>query len=212
MPPLPDVAAVKIEVAGHNEDASFVNLFHVATNMAAPCTSGDLVNIDAAFNPAIAHVFNHNAVDSIVIDSIKYIDLTTSSGVELDQPCSVVGTLTGDVLPAQAAIVVSWPTARRWRGGHPRSYMMLGSSSTLAGSSMRDWQSSFQTNVQADMASVRTDVNGVFNHLGSQFELCSVSYRTAGAPRVTPLIDYLGAPDAKPRVCSQRRRLGKVGG
>jgi hypothetical protein len=212
MPPLPSPGKViKLQVKGSNEGGEFMNIFHISYNGANP-TTATLNNVDAAIRPSLEHVYGHNGVDTIVSLPWTYTDLSSDTGAVYIVNTAITGTLTGDVVSINNAVCVSWPILRRYRGGHPRNYFALGSSSTLDGSSTINWQDSFIANVQDDLHTFQTTVAASTTTGAGTLALVNVSYYSGGALRTTPLVDTLGIPVAKKRVCSQRRRLGKVGG
>lgn len=212
MPPLPSPGkVVKLECAFSNEDASGINLFYLAYTGNAPSPS-DLSNVAGHIEGGgLIAAYDNSTVSSFALGEFTYTDLSSSTGSVYSHIPSHTSTLTGDVLPASASVCVSKEIARRYRGGHPRSYFMFGSSTTLAGTSLRDWQTSFLANVQTDMDNLLATLPYVApNQTWTGF--VNVSYRDAGAIRVTPVVDPITAFTVRTRVCSQRRRLGKVGG
>lgn len=210
MPPLPSPGKViKMEVMYHNEDSKAVNLFHIAYTGTQP-TISDLTNLYDAIAASLLYIYDHNGVASLIIDLVRLIDLDSDTGNEFQFAPSNLGTLTGDVLSSNNAVVVSHEILRRYRGGHPRSYFMLGSATTLEGSSTNQWQASFLTNVSNDFDSFKAAVNGYSSGGQGQCTLVNVSYRSGNAIRVTPVVDVIVSSIGRARVCSQRRRLGKV--
>lgn len=211
MPPLPVVpGVVKLVVAGHNEDSDFVNIYHVAYSGGPPVGS-DLSAFAADIGTQLPYIYTHNGSLDLNLDSQTYTDLSSDTGAVYEAALSGTGTVTGSVLPMSASVVVSHEILRRYRGGHPRTYLPLGTASTLEGSSTRFWQASFLTNTQDDFEMFRTataaGVRGSVNWLG----LCSVSYRSGKVQRMTPVVDQIVGSVARTRICTQRRRLGKVG-
>jgi hypothetical protein len=212
MPPLPVVpGVVKMVAAGHNSDANFLNIYHVQYSGGPPNVS-DLTSFHGDILTQIEYIYIHNGSADLSLDSVEYTDLASNVGATTTIAVGTAGTVTGNVLPMSASVVVSHEILRRYRGGHPRTYLPLGTANTLEGSSTKDWQTSFLTNTQNDFEAFRTataaGVHGSVNWLG----LCNVSYIDGGIQRVTPVVDLVIGSVARPRICSQRRRLGKVGG
>jgi hypothetical protein len=212
VPPLPFVpGVVKLEVFGHTEGSNFVNIFHVQYS-GGPPGSGDLETYHLAIVSALEYPWNHNGGTNTELTGATYTDLSSDIGATYSAILATTGTVGGDVLPGSASVCVSLEISRRYRGGHPRKYLQVGTSATLEGSSAINWQASFLTNVQNDMASLKTamaeGVLGSVNWLG----MCNVSYISGGSRRVTPVVDIVTSVIARERICSQRRRLGKIGG
>ena len=92
--------------------------------------------------------------------------------------------------------------------------MMCGSSTVLLGSSVKDWQAAFLTNIQNGFNTFM----GLFpyNAAFATWNPVSVSYyETVGGVktvRTTPLVDLIIGKTVRERISSQRRRLGRVGG
>nr|CRY95962.1 hypothetical protein [uncultured prokaryote] len=212
MPPLPVVpGVVKLVIETVNFDSQALNIHHVQYS-GGPPSSSDLEAFHGTILDSIEYVYTHNGIGSLDLVSASYMDLSSDTGATYESALSGSGSLEGDVLPMSSAVVVSHDILRRYRGGHPRTYLAIGSSDTFEADSTRVWQASFLANVQSDFESFRTatraGVIGTINWLG----LCNVSYRSGGELRVTPIVDLITGSVAKTRVCTQRRRLGKVGG
>ena len=212
MPPLPFVTGVvKLEVTGIYLDTAWANIFHIQYTGGPPDVA-DLTTLDGIVVTTLDRIWNHNSNAEVTVKERTYTDLSSDVGATVSFADGTIGTLTASVLPASVSALVSEEISRRYRGGHPRTYLMCGDSGTLTGSSTKDWQGSFLTNLGADYESFRAvtaaGVHGGVTWLG----LCNVSYRTGGALRVTPVVDHVTSVIARVRVCSQRRRLGRVGG
>lgn len=211
MPPLPSPGKViKLEFEYHNLDSKAVNIFYLAYAGTAPSIT-DLTNLDAAVRPDFQAMMGRACVSSTVGDSTKYTDLQTSTGHELLTSLAITGTLTGDVVSSNGAVCVSKEILRRYRGGHPRTYLMAGSATVLAGSSTNQWQASFLANIESDFTTWVAAINAYNSGGQGQLTFVNVSYRSGNAIRVTPVVDTVVSTIVRTRVCSQRRRLGKVG-
>lgn len=213
MPPLPPVNVVKLEYAYSNEDASAINVMYFSWTGGTP-SAAQLEGFWDGIAADLHAPYVGASVDTTHGTTQTLTDLSSDTGATYVGEDTWTGTLTGDVVSANNAVVVSHEINRRYRGGHPRSYLMVGSSSVLAGSSTKDWQATFLNNIQSG-----------FDAFGSLFPYtegdvtfapCSVSYweTVAGVrtPRTDPLIDPITSYTVRARVCSQRRRLGRVGG
>ncbi len=215
MPPLPSPGmVVKLNLKYHNEDAAAENILHFQYTNPSQATVANLGGLWAYMQADLLAPYVGASLASVVMDEAVLTDLSSSSGAIYSTVPSFGGTNTGAAIAAQNAVVVQHTIQRRYRGGHPRTYMMVGASGDLATSSIKDWQPSFLTNIQSGWTAF--DALFPFSTAGGIWSRCSVSYyETVGGVRTlrtTPLVDQILASVAKSRVCSQRRRLGKVGG
>jgi hypothetical protein len=101
---------------------------------------------------------------------------------------------------------------RRYRGGHPRKYLPFGTAGTYASASSKFWDSGFIDDVQTKMAAFLSAVGGRTEGSTNFNDVVNVSYYTGGALRVTPVVDAVTSLAVRTRICSQRRRLGKIDG
>lgn len=213
MPALPVVPnVIKAEIEGTYHDAKWVNIYYVQYTGGAPAAT-DLQNwIDNQITNALPKYADEMSVDN-EITSVKATDLASDTGATDTEAASVFGVRTGDFMPAGVAMVGSLEIGRRYRGGHPRKYLPWGTAGTMASGSTIDWDSGFIADCQTKFHSILFD-NFIGTTSGSTnwVNNVNVSYRTGGAPRVTAQVDVVTSVVIRQRICSQRRRLGKVGG
>jgi hypothetical protein len=212
MPPLPVVPQVcKLVVSGTYHDTQWLNIYHVQYSGSAPSSSA-LSAYLAAIEGAVATAYSAEMSVDNEFTGLEITDLTSDLGATASLSASTFGTRTGDFNPANVAVVISTHISRRYRGGHPRKYLSWGTSGTFASGSTKDWDPGFITACEGSFNTMLAAFIGV-TESGTTFATnVSVSYRTAGAVRVTAVIDPIVGTTMAPRVCSQRRRLGKVGG
>lgn len=209
MPPLPPVpGVVKIRISGTFTGGTWANIFHVGT-ATGPITHADLVNLDSELN-ALANVYTNDGSMEIEGTLAEYWDLTSDSGATASISKSWPGSREGDANPGSACVVTSWPITRRYRGGHPRTYWPIGSVGVRA--DQQSWDTAFTAQVLADVSAFVEAVHGFEFSSGGTGNLGAVSYVNAGAPRAVPLFEPFNGVVVRGRICSQRRRLGKVGG
>lgn len=215
MPALPSPGmVVKLVLKYHQDDGAAENILHFAYTNPSQATVANLGGLWAYMETDFLAAYVGSSLAAVTMDSVELTDLSSSSGATYSAVPTFTGTNTGSVLPASAAVCVQHEIIRRYRGGHPRTYMMVGSASDFATSSVKDWQASFLTNIQNGWNSHAGQFP--FATAGGIWSRCSVSYyETVGGVRTvraTPLVDAITADLVKVRVCSQRRRLGKIGG
>jgi hypothetical protein len=207
MPPLPPIANVlKVELLGTYGIAEWANIFHVQMS-AALSSQADLDTFTEAFSDAFAARFLPLLSTNMETLEAKSTDLTSSTALVSNiTGLTDTGAIGGNAFSAQTAVAVSWKIHRRYRGGHPRTY--------LCGIPIAD---------EADTRSISQAAATAFALAGNNFiadvaamgvgaiptVLGAVSYRSGNAARVTPIFDTFISAACHTRLDSQRRRLGK---
>ena len=221
LPPLPAAASVlRTALVGTlGGDTNVVNRFFTSyggtagTNATANtfCAS-----VATAWNTNLAPLFPSD----YTLTRVDTEDLTSATSPVGTSATSHVGTRSGNALAAGQAAVVRNHISRRYRGGHPRTYLScftntdLQTAQTWAASSM----SSLATAWAAFMAAVATAANTYGGGGGSQH--CNVSYysgftnvtgptgraRAKSTVRSSSVIDLVVNYTINPHVGSQRRR------
>lgn len=206
MPALPDAANIlKLVFSGTFGPAVWANVMHAKWFGTTPSNS-DLSTVAGLVATEYDTTFGAQLADDLILTQVEITDLTSTSAARGNWTGSLAGADTGDILPASAAAVLSWGISRRYRGGHPRTY--------LAGLTVNARVSSTQltatkvTNLANAAATFRNNVNAIATGPITSLELGQLSYYTGGAPRVTPLFDPFISVGVNGRIDSQRRRLG----
>lgn len=215
MPALPSPGqVVKLEYSYTLEDAPATNIFYFRYGGGSAITVAQLEDLDAGLITQLQGCYVPAAIAACVGSELKYTDLSIDTGAEYSVSHMWSGTNMGEALPASVAVCVSDSIARRYRGGHPRTYQMVGSAGDFVSGSVRTWQASFLANLQTAW----DDFMGLFPLTvdGMVIQPVNVSYyETVGGVktvRPTPVVDVIYAKICKERICTQRRRLGRVGG
>jgi hypothetical protein len=149
---------------------------------------------------------------------------------DLSSPTSAVGFATGAVTASRAgaplgqgsAMVVSHQIARRYRGGHPRSYLYAGTAVDLANPQTFDntittGVETAYTNMIGDIASAPWTGSGALAQVsvsyfaGFTVVVNPITHRSRNVPtlRGAPVIDTVVLNVTNPRMASQRRRNGR---
>lgn len=197
-------------MSGLNQGHTWANIFHLLYTGAAPTNvqlNGLCSNIANLWGTALAR----DVMTTTTLTQVIAQDLTNPSAATGIASSVKTGSSTATgTLPVNVALCITWKTAERWRGGHPRMYMSgLGQSLITNGNS---WQGTFQTQVQADANTFHTGLNALtdggdtWQHvcLRRQQTLVDGTHVAINPPRPVPILS--GIVDA--RVDSQRRRLG----
>lgn len=144
---------------------------------------------------------------SLTTVSCEAIDLSSDLGLSAIVETAQEGTRVGEFIGANMAVLLSYTTARRYRGGHPRTYLPFGTA--LDVSSPQLWNGDFIPEVDGawdDLIVACLSATGGGSAINSQVQ---VSYRTDGAPRDVPITDQLTFTGADANIASQRRRDGR---
>jgi len=146
---------------------------------------------------------------ALFLNTVTITDLTNALGNQGVASPNIAGTAASANTAQNAAILVNYPSSIRYRGGHPRSYYPGAASNTLADDT--HWNSTLITNVGTYLTALQNDYNTLTSGGTTLAGQCAVSYVTAGAPRVTPLVMNIapGSYTVEARIASQRRRIGR---
>lgn len=205
----------------YGNDSNVITRFFLHYSGTAPANA-DLVT----FAQGIAGQYGTNlkalAHPDVTLVSVTCTDLTSSSGAIGVYASGTVGTRTGSPLTANAALIISYQIARRYRGGHPRGYWPFGIAADI--STEQTWGSTFLTTAKTDIdafinailaagwtgAGTLTHVN-VSYYSGFTVVTNPVTHRARNAPtlRGTPITDLVVARVPQALVGSQRRRIGR---
>lgn len=222
MPALPSVPKV-VQLAFETQDGDgtppFINRIHFAYTGTAP-TNSEL----SSFATTVLTAWSSALAPSMSTDKeatgLVAIDLSSPTSAVAEVTGTVSGALTGTKLPADTSFVMSATVGRRYRGGHPRSYLPLGDNTSV--SNVRSWSSGFMTAVITAWSGFVTAVEGAGWAGAGTLSPVNVSYYAGyhlvtypsgrsrdvptlrvGGPLVDPIVGYV--PRAK--FGSQRRRL-----
>lgn len=212
MPPLPFVPdVVKLVVGGVANDAQWLNIFHFfhSDGTVDDTAIGNLHTHIIGDLDAIYHSF---ASITVTVENETYTDISSDTGVEISFSDDTSGTDASALLPASACTLVSWEIARRYRGGHPRTYFPIGTVGSLASDSSKLFDPTYLEAVSAACETFRGVCSYMDGGTGFTWNLASVSYTSGLTPRPIPIHDNVTSAVVRERVCSQRRRLGKIGG
>lgn len=218
MPPLPPVPQVlKIITAGYvdNEDIyGWANVLHFKYSGSAPSNANcATIGTDVAGYwttrmapqcPSPTHLTNVNV-----------IDLTSATSGQWDTVVDIAGTRGDDSIPANAAMLMSYPVGTRYRGGHPRQYLYVGGNADLEGAAK--WASSFLSAVLLAWQEFLGDISSttVGSTVLGQFGAVSyISKEENPVPpyrRTTPVFLPLDTSLTRVRaeMASQRGRIGR---
>lgn len=148
---------------------------------------------------------------------VSVTDLTSTSSGQGEDLTTVSGTLSGASPPASAAVLISYPAPTRYKGGHPRNYLLAGVDASLANNSQ--WTTVFATAAQGAWNAFLNDLIGLTVSGTTIATIGTVRYKGKFLPNGGPPHYYLDTPAYSPldpsacvaqiEVASQRRRIGR---
>lgn len=208
MPPLPDAAKVlRGAFVQTLDNQEMLNIFHIAYDGAGE-DQGDLDALAADWGAALKTFINPQQEVDVLNDRLEVVDLTSHTALTSVAPLTGTGTHSGGLMAANTACCVSWKIHRRYRGGHPRTY--IGGLPIGALASEREFTAAYANAVAAAAQAYLAAVPGFTAGAYGVLLPISLSYFTMNAPRVTPFRDEIITASVNHRIDSQRRRAGKV--
>lgn len=210
MAPLPDAAKVlKVAWEYGVEFQTNVNIFHVLYT-GAGANQSDLDGITGDLETALKAFLNPLQDVDVVNQLITVTDLTSNTALTSSATPTGNGTHGGGMTPANCALCVSWNIHRRYRGGHPRTY--VGGIPISAYLDERAFTTTYVNLAKTLADGFNTDVSNIGGGAYGALDLVNLSYYDQKVLRVTPITDRILSSTVNARPDSQRRRLGKVAG
>lgn len=222
MPPMPAAPGV-LQLVIHSRDNAvthdLINRLHVHYSGAAP-TPAQLVTMAPTLLVEWASVFCPLMHPAKSVSAIDIIDLSSPTAAQTTLAGVSVGTRTGAEVPVDNCVVVSGQVSRRYRGGHPRAYLPLGTITDV--DSARQWNGSLATAAATAMIAFMGVASGAGWAGAGTITPCNVSYfagfhnvtfptgRVRSIPTIRPggpVIDTITTFVGRTVIGSQRRRL-----
>lgn len=218
MAPLPDVPGVlKIMLKGvvDNEDIyGWANVLHFKYSGAPPSDADcNTIGVVAAgnWNTRMASA----CPSPTQLTEVSVIDLTSHTAGQWDTAVSYSGTRGDDSIPANAAMLMSYPVGTRYRGGHPRSYLYVLGNADLEGAAK--WSTAGVAEVLGKWKLFLGDMEATTVGATVIGQFCAVSYVDRNVNpvppyrRPVPLVLPLDITLTKARqeMASQRGRIGR---
>jgi hypothetical protein len=202
---------VRVAIQGNSGVASSINVFWAKITPSGTVTQADLDTWTAAFAAAYKARFARDLPTNFTFISataVYFVDGTPLNVMESVAGMTGAGTGTSTKEMSTAA-VISWLSGAYWRGGKPRTYIPCGAG-LAGGTTVGTLSSTLITNLTADAAAFRGDINGLT--AGTTIAATSlgfVSFFSANALRTTPIFFAFTGSKIHPRYSHQRRRDGK---
>jgi len=215
--PVPEVFRVFIEGFVDTEDVyKWGNVLHFAYTGSTPSDS----DCAGFANDTSVLWGTHMAPECpspTALTKVTYTDLTSDSSGSGEWLGSVSGSRGDDSIPANAAVLISYPSTLRYKGGHPRSYLYVGGNADLEGAAK--WSTAFTAEAQTHWRAFLTSLVGHTVGGTTISNVGFVRYRGKYLPNSGPPHYYLDVPLYSPIViseataaqemASQRRRIGR---
>lgn len=124
MPALPDVAGLcRLTFKGTLGTLTWANVMHVGYDVADTVTQAKADALAASARLAFNTRMMAHMHSSVTLTETIVTDLSSVNGVTAIDTGSGVGAQGASVSPGQVAFLINWKIARRYRGGHPRTYL-----------------------------------------------------------------------------------------
>lgn len=207
MPPLPAIPGMaKIIVKQTLAGVSVYNVLHAISQGSVAWTATEATNMATAVRSAwVTNVIPLQA-SSLTLTDVQVVDLTSNTGNEGTASGTTNGTAVGTALSSNVAITWSWKISRRYRGGHPRTYI-AGCPQSAQTTPNTILASAITSHVAAANA-IRNAINAVIVG-GSTAFMAVPHYVKDGVRLTTPDWSYINSVSVDSRLDSQRRRLGR---
>ena len=201
-----DVVAdvMKVEILWTQNGVPAANILHFGYTGGTP-NSDDLATLAAgAINPLWSGIKADYAT-STILAGLKATDLSSLSGAVALIPFNSAGAGSANGAPAQCCVLVDWGIARRYRGGHPRTYFpALDVGNVMTPSTWQiDVLTDFNNAANAMFATAGVVTSGSIT-LGLPV---NVSYVSGDAWRVTNVVDTILSASTSSLIRTQRRRV-----
>lgn len=216
--PVPNTLRIVLEgfVDTSAADTLWANVLHFSYSGTPPSdTTAQTIaaQVAVAWNANVASL----CPSPTTLQVVTCTDLTSTTAGEGEALVLYPGTRGDDSIPANAAVLVSYPSVLRYKGGHPRSYLYVLGNADLQGAT--NWSTAATAEVQTKWraflsAAALVSVSGT-----SLASFVTVRYRgkflpNGGPPHYylnTPLVNVVPANSAvtRQKMASQRGRIGR---
>lgn len=210
--PLPFVpGVVRMTIQGTVGGDVWANTLHFAYSGTTP-TDGDCIDFATTLYAQWALGFLPCMPSTSGMQKTTCVDLSSDTSGAGEHVAVSPGTRVGSEIPGSACILVNKVMSRRYRGGHPRTYITGGVQSDL--DSPSHWNAG---TIVADVGAAYTGVQiALLGHTAGACTLGSevnVSYFSkilnpvAPYRRTTPLVTPISAGIPRVKIATQRRRM-----
>lgn len=210
--PLPDAPrTVKIRLIGQNQTFPWVNVFHIQWNTGGVRPdAGGLATMATSIRTLWTSAFASQFITNSSLTTVECTDISGRDGAQGVDNTNVPGTNATAGASLSTAACISWTINRRYRGGHPRTYLSGVDASAFTSGKL--WTGPKITSYTTAANAWRTGLEALTS-LSNTWQMVNVSYyhRVGGVPayKIPPDIDHIVGAKFHTRIDTQRRRLGK---
>lgn len=218
--PLPPIAnMLRVVISGEIDTENvypWANVLHFGYTGTAP-SNAVCASIAGDVSTAWASHMAAECPSPTSLTKVVVTDLTSDSAGEGEDLTVQVGTRGDDSIPANAAGLISYPSALRYRGGHPRQYLYVGGNADLEGAAK--WSTAFTAEFLAHWKAFLNEVLTISSSGTNVNSFASIRYYgkflpNDGPPRyrlTTPVVNPIVPNNAvsEQEIASQRRRIGR---
>lgn len=203
LPAVPGVA--RIAVSGTNHDQPWANVFHVKTGGDLDLSGTGVAELAADFGAAFTTSFYPIMSQQCGARECTVIQLSGETAPSAAVPLTGAGNVSGDIATLSTCKLLKWNISRRYRGGHPRTY--------LGGVPENDVSPDGRLFLDAAIAGTQAAANAflaavnAIDAQGDTLKLCVVHYMKNNATLPVPLVDDVLSVTAVKQIATQRRRL-----
>jgi hypothetical protein len=221
MPALPSITGgmrVAFKWIAQSDLAALSRIFLTYSGVAP--TAADLITLADVFVTS----FNTNLKDKFSetngLDQVEITDLSSPTGAVGESTTGpITGTEVGLALPAATSVLINYGLDRRYRGGHPRTYVPaftiedLDTEQTWLGASLTAFLPAWTDFIESAVGSMwagggtPTNVNvSYFEGFTAVQNPITLRWRNVPKVRTTPVVDTVATISANPAPCFQTRR------
>jgi hypothetical protein len=213
MPALPVVPNVlKLTIEGNQGAFTWANAFHWSYTGGAP-SAGNAGDVASDLLADWIGNFGPLASGGVEFTRATCVDLSSDLGATGEASGATAGGRAGTAVAPALAVLISKTIGRRYRGGHPRMYVVGGVEADFATAST--WSGGLVGDVQAAWAAVSAALNALVVGTTTLSGEVTVSYTSKAlnpvAPyrRAVPLVFPVTGHTTQAQIAIQRRRLGR---
>jgi hypothetical protein len=208
MAALPPVdAVVRTAVEGTISGSAYANIFHWSYDSTGELTNANCNQLAEFVLTGYGTLLTAGFPDYVVASNCEVTDLSSASAGVGSYSGTFPGGGPSTAVPASACTLVKHYIARRYRGGHPRTYLPPQVESAM--SDPHNWGPTYTASIQTAWDAF---THGVMNAETTGFEitgLVNVSYYSGHVLRPTPVVDVITGSSVEGPIATQRRRLGR---
>lgn len=180
------------------------------TSAPPPYSSSELTHLATVWQTDWAPIAAFTTTDNTIVGT-RCTDFGEDTGLSEFVSAGGTGTETPPTLPVQCAAEISWKINRRYRGGHPKSF--LSAIAEARQTLNRQFTSGFTTALDSAVGTFLGNINGETVVRGASSYLVNMVNRSlfsGGAERSTLLLDDVVGVGIQSIIASQRRRRGRA--